>query len=74
MPEALRIFIAPPSEETLRTRLVGRGTDDARAARAPAGDREVRTGRAGRVRTVVTNDRLDDAVEELERIVKRAAL
>src|SRR5215210_6363197 len=28
MPEALRIFIAPPSEAALRTRLVGRGTDD----------------------------------------------
>ena len=28
MPEAVRIFIAPPSEETLRTRLIGRGTDD----------------------------------------------
>ena len=28
MPEAVRIFIAPPSEEALRTRLVGRGTDD----------------------------------------------
>ena len=28
MPEAVRIFIAPPTEETLLTRLVGRGTDD----------------------------------------------
>ena len=28
MPEAVQIFIAPPSEEALRTRLVGRGTDD----------------------------------------------
>src|SRR3954469_8809744 len=28
MPEAVRIFIAPPSEDTLRTRLIGRGTDD----------------------------------------------
>src|SRR3954471_2987138 len=27
MPEAIRIFIAPPSQETLRTRLIGRGTD-----------------------------------------------
>ena len=27
MPDAIRIFIAPPSEETLRTRLIGRGTD-----------------------------------------------
>ena len=26
MPDAVRIFIAPPSEETLRTRLIGRGT------------------------------------------------
>src|SRR3954470_14031696 len=28
MPDAVRIFIAPPSEETLRERLTGRGTDD----------------------------------------------
>ena len=29
MPEALQIFIAPPSAETLRERLIGRGTDAA---------------------------------------------
>ena len=29
MPEAVQVFIAPPSRETLRARLVGRGTDDA---------------------------------------------
>src|SRR5688500_17300921 len=29
MPEAVRIFIAPPSEDALRTRLIGRGTDTA---------------------------------------------
>ena len=55
MPEAVRIFIAPPSEEALRTRLVGRGTDSpedveqrlataargaARAARVPARGRQ----------------------------------
>src|SRR5882724_9585773 len=28
MPEAVQIFIAPPSREALRARLVGRGTDD----------------------------------------------
>ena len=64
MPEAVRIFIAPPIEEALRTRLVGRGTDDARAGRGAA-----RHGRAKSCarRTssahVVFNDRLDDAVE-----------
>ena len=49
MPDAVRIFIAPPSEETLRTRLVGRGTDDAeQIERAPAGGQ----GRARRLRRV----------------------
>ena len=28
MPEAVQIFIAPPSDDALRARLVGRGTDD----------------------------------------------
>src|SRR6476619_4406951 len=28
MPEAIQVFIAPPSLDTLRTRLIGRGTDD----------------------------------------------
>ncbi len=27
MPEAVQVFIAPPSREALRTRLIGRGTD-----------------------------------------------
>ena len=29
LPDALQVFIAPPSREALRERLVGRGTDDA---------------------------------------------
>ncbi len=28
MPEAVQVFIAPPSLAALRTRLIGRGTDD----------------------------------------------
>src|SRR4029077_18454408 len=28
MPEAVQVFIAPPSLEALRARLIGRGTDD----------------------------------------------
>src|SRR3954447_22525280 len=34
MPEAVQIFIAPPSPDALRPRLVGRGTDDAEQVRA----------------------------------------
>ena len=53
MPEAVQIFIAPPSEEALRTRLVGRGTDDpdqiaARLATAQRGARRARRVRARR--------------------------
>ena len=34
MPEAVQVFIAPPSLEALRTRLIGRGTDDGERGRA----------------------------------------
>ncbi len=74
MPEALRIFIAPPSEEALRTRLIGRGTDDPDqvAARLATARRELDA--QGEFGHVVVNDRLDDAVDELERIVRAATL
>jgi guanylate kinase len=70
LPDAVQIFIAPPDEEALRTRLVGRGTDSPEAVRA----RLVTAHRELEARDefdhVVVNDRLDDAVAELERIVR----
>ena len=39
MPEALLVFLAPPSWEELERRLVGRGTDDQETHPAPAGAR-----------------------------------
>ena len=36
MPEALQVFIAPPSRDALRARLGGRGTDDAEQAKRVA--------------------------------------
>jgi guanylate kinase len=72
MPEAIRVFIAPPSREALRTRLVGRGTDDAEqvAARLRTADAELEA--QDEFAHVVVNDRLDDAVEELTGIVRAA--
>jgi len=72
MPEAIRVFIAPPSREALRTRLVGRGTDDAEqvAARLRTADAELAA--QDEFAHVVVNDRLDDAVEELTGIVRAA--
>jgi guanylate kinase len=72
MPEAVRIFIAPPSEEALRTRLVGRGTDapqDVEKRLATARE-ELRA--QDEFPHVVRNDRLDDAVDALEEVVRAA--
>ncbi len=44
MPEAQFVFLAPPSWDELVRRLVGRGTETAAGAGAPAGDRDARAG------------------------------
>jgi guanylate kinase len=70
MPEAVRIFIAPPSEEALRNRLIGRGTDDPEQveARLRTAHEELQAQRE--FPHVVVNDRLDDAVAALEEVVR----
>jgi len=72
LPEALQVFIAPPSLEALRTRLVGRGTDDKEqvAARLRVAEQELAA--QHEFGHVVVNDRLEDAVEELLEIVQTA--
>ena len=72
MPEAIQVFIAPPSEDALRTRLVGRGTDvpEQGEARLRTAHEELRA--QGEFPHVVVNDRLDDAVEALAELVKGA--
>jgi guanylate kinase len=69
LPEAVRIFIAPPSHEALRARLIGRGTDA--PAEVDARLRAARDELAAQAEFphVVVNDRLEDAVEELAAIV-----
>src|SRR4051794_20843083 len=72
MPEAVRIFIAPPSEETLRTRLIGRGTDDIEQIERRLDVAKAELAASGEFPYVVHNDRVDDAADELERIVRAA--
>jgi guanylate kinase len=72
MPAAMRIFIAPPSEEALRTRLVGRGTDDDEQRERRLATAKSELAAQDEFDTVVINDRLDDAADDLERIVRRA--
>jgi guanylate kinase len=72
MPEAVRIFIAPPSEDALRTRLIGRGTDSPEDVekRLATAREELRA--QDEFTHVVNNDRLDDAVTALEEVVRTA--
>lgn len=71
MPEAVQVFIAPPSRETLRTRLVGRGTDspDQVQRRLETADAELAA--QPEFPHVVVNDRLEDAIEDLVGVVER---
>jgi guanylate kinase len=71
VPEAIAVFIAPPSLAALRARLAGRGTDD------PAGVEErLRTAKEELAAQpefahVVINDQLEQATAELAAIVGR---
>ena len=68
----MQVFIAPPSRDALRARLVGRGTDDAEQVERRLRVAEEELAAAGEFEHVVVNDRLEDAVEELEAIVAAA--
>jgi guanylate kinase len=69
MPEAVQVFIAPPSLAALRTRLVGRGTDDQQevSRRLEVAEQELTA--QPEFAHVVVNDRLDEALDRLVAIV-----
>jgi guanylate kinase len=72
MPEAVAVFIAPPSESALRARLVGRGTDSPEQVdqRLRTAERELEA--QPEFAHVVVNDRLEQATDELVSIVRAA--
>ena len=70
VPEAVQIFIAPPSEEALRARLVGRGTDPAEQISARLETARQELSAQGEFAHVVVNDRLEDASDALEQCVR----
>ncbi len=72
MPEATAVFIAPPSSEALRARLIGRGTDTPEQVdeRMRTAERELEA--QPEFAHVVVNDRLEQATEELVAIVRGA--
>jgi guanylate kinase len=72
LPEAVAVFIAPPSREALRARLIGRGTDAAEQVdeRMRTAERELEA--QPEFAHVVVNDRLEQATDDLARIVRSA--
>lgn len=69
MPEAVQVFIAPPAESALQTRLITRGTDSADAVAARLSTARDELAAQEEFAHVVINDRLEDAIAELESIV-----
>jgi guanylate kinase len=69
MPEAVAVFIAPPSMDALRSRLERRGTDgpDQVQARLRTAERELEA--REEFPHVVVNDRLEEAIQGLVDIV-----
>ncbi len=70
MPEAVQVFIAPPSLPALRTRLIGRGTDDPEEVERRLRVAEQELAAQPEFGHVVVNDRLDEALQQLTVIVE----
>jgi guanylate kinase len=71
LPGAVQVFIAPPSDEALRTRLVGRGSDEPEQIERRLAVAADELAARNEFKHVIVNDRLEEAVEELVSLVAR---
>ena len=65
MPEALTVFLAPPDRDSLRQRLVGRGTETPEVIARRLTTAEAELAAQGEFDVVVVNNQLDSALAEL---------
>jgi guanylate kinase len=72
MPEALRIFLVPPSFDELERRLRDRGTEDETTIQARLDLARSEMGAQDAFHHVVVNDDLDRATGEVARLIARA--
>lgn len=74
MPDAVSMFVCPPSLEVLKSRLIGRGSDAPEIVEKRLNEaiREIKF--AENYDYLVVNDNLDDAVENAVSIIKSARL
>ena len=71
MPEAVLIFICPPSYETLEERLRGRHTEDEETIRKRLEQVKIELERAKNFDYQIINDNLNEAIERLEKVIKK---
>jgi guanylate kinase len=70
MPDSVAVFIAPPTQEALRARLIGRGTDTPEQVETRIRSAEHELEAQPEFSHVVVNDRLEEATRELAAIVR----
>lgn len=69
-PDAVFIFIAPPSIEVLRERLTGRGTEEADVIAKRVAEAEKEMECINAYDYVVVNDKLDEAIADFRSIIR----
>ena len=69
MPEAVLIFVAPPSVEVLTQRLTGRGTESSSSLEVRLSNALKEIALKDKYDYVIVNDDLDSACEELRKII-----
>ena len=75
LPEVLTIFIMPPSVDSLRNRLVTRGTETPEQLELRLGNAEIEMAATPEYDYVVVNDdgKIDETVQEIASIIEREA-
>ena len=71
MPQAVLIFIAPPSVEELENRLRGRHTEDEATIQKRLAQVKIELERSLKYDYTIINDSIERAVEEIESIVRK---
>lgn len=73
-PEAIGIFVLPPSAEELERRLTGRGTDSAEVIARRLAAARAEMSHVGEFDYVIINDKLEQALEDLCSVVRASRL
>jgi guanylate kinase len=73
MPEAVTVFLAPPSWEDLEARLVGRGTETPEVIRRRLDTARIELAAQADFDEVVVNTRLESACAELVSLLVKTA-